>query len=334
MGGHGARLRGVESAVPGQRAAVESHADFIRHIARTSGPVCDVLVRSYTTRYNSDLCTWYRDGIAPVGGKVLDCAFEADMNPEGLPGLLRTSLSTLPDYGTVTNCDFPPLTSPRKGASYNFPSSPSLILNASGPDGGRLLSEYGFVVVSRIDILYKPLLKAVVDPFSTTIDFLFNLWFIQNKYGYTELGFPRVTDMFYFFPRRHFCLLELPIEFHNHDIWQAFMTHPSADAHHPVLNQDMRLLIRTLHDADSAKDWNPLLYVVNREMCCKWINRGWEMPESGPPATEVSSKTDVATYFQTYGQGVVGPETEPCLAPAGQDGEVPFPVGVTGWGCV
>jgi hypothetical protein len=278
-GGQKSRVRGLNSSLPAQRAAVESHLSLHRRLAQADGHVCDVIVRSYTTPFDADLCSWYRKGIAPAGGRLVDCYFDTGA-PMGLHMLLAGGLASLP-------------TSKREGDD----AEDAL---ADYGEGKRLLHAYAFTIISRIDIIYKPLLLSLVNPFASTLQFSFNMWI---KGAQTSQGFPRVGNMFTFVPRDLYRVLSSTFPF-DHDAWHMFVT---DSAQYTMANEDMGLIAPTLHDADSAKDWNPLYYVVNRNMCCEWSSPGWEVVDTAKPPVQTETYPNLTAYHPLVSA------SDPCL---------------------
>jgi hypothetical protein len=279
-GGQKSRVRGLNSSLPAQRAAVESHLSLHRRLAQEDGHVCDVIVRSYTTPFDADLCSWYREGIAPAGGRVVDCYFDTGA-PMGLHMLLAGGLASLP-------------TGKREGGDL------AEDVPADAGEGRRPLHEYAFTIISRIDIFYKPLLLTLVNPFASTLQFSFNMWI---KGARTNEGFPRVGNMFTFVPRDLYRVLSSTFPF-DHDAWHMFVT---DSARYTMANEDMGLIASTLHDADSAKDWNPLYYVVNRNMCCEWSSPGWEVVDTAMPPVQTETYPNFSAYHPLVSM------SDPCL---------------------
>jgi hypothetical protein len=280
-GGQKSRVRGLNSSLPAQRAAVDSHLSLHRRLAQVDKHVCDVIVRSYTTPFDADLCSWYREGIAPAGGRLVDCYFDTGA-PMGLHMLLAGGLASLP-------------TGKREGGGDDAEDA-----SAVSGEGKQPLHAYAFTIISRIDIVYKPLLLTLVNPFASTLQFSFNMWI---KGARTNQGFPRVGNMFTFVPRNLYHVLSSTFPF-DHDAWHMFVT---DSARYTMANEDMGLIATTLHDADSAKDWNPLYYVVNRNMCCEWSSPGWEVVDTAKPPVQTEIYPNLAAYHPLVSA------SDPCL---------------------
>tara|TARA_Y100000741_G_C18219189_1_gene545108 strand:- start:1114 stop:1323 length:210 start_codon:yes stop_codon:yes gene_type:complete len=43
-----------------------------------------------------------------------------------------------------------------------------------------------------------------------------------------------------------------------------------------IKNSEISVIIKTFHDSDSQKDWNPIYKIVNRPESKKWYSKGQE----------------------------------------------------------
>lgn len=101
-GGQGSRARGSPEGYFEQRLASLSHVELLRHLASRDGVVMDVVVLSYTTPYQKDLCEWYSRG----PGTLLSC----DFLPEtlGIEGIVRAVGERTVLNGTLASTTFAP----------------------------------------------------------------------------------------------------------------------------------------------------------------------------------------------------------------------------------
>ena len=115
------------------------------------------------------------------------------------------------------------------------------------------LTAYDFVFVCRIDLVLKPKLLDVFTPFSQKIIFPTITWKKDDTVG----QHPRVNDMMLFIPKKYFNLLS-DIEI-SHKSWYLL-----ANTYN-ISYDNIDVLIKTYHDSDSSKDYNPLYFIANRK---------------------------------------------------------------------
>jgi hypothetical protein len=114
------------------------------------------------------------------------------------------------------------------------------------------LEKYDFVFYIRIDLFLKKGLFDVFDPTINMILFPTICWKRDSKVG----NDPRVNDTLLFIPKKYYSYIPT-IEI-GHDTWHTLMKRTDLDY------KDLDTMIDTYHDSDSAKDYNPLYYIVNR----------------------------------------------------------------------
>jgi hypothetical protein len=115
------------------------------------------------------------------------------------------------------------------------------------------IEQYDFLLIMRIDLYLK---KKFTEIFNSRWDKI--LWpSICNK-PYHKCGIhPRVNDMMIFVPKKYYSDVA---HFHklSHYQWAYLVEHTT-------LKYDcLDTMINTFHDSDSAKDFNPLYFIVNR----------------------------------------------------------------------
>jgi hypothetical protein len=118
------------------------------------------------------------------------------------------------------------------------------------------LDKYDFLLIMRIDIFLKRKFTEIFDTRWNTI-----MWPSITFKPYHKRGIhPRVNDIMLYIPKKYYKYLKY---FHwdincGHDQWYYFIKNTD-------LNYcDLDTMINTFHDSDSAKDFNPLYYIVNR----------------------------------------------------------------------
>jgi hypothetical protein len=210
LGGQGTRVRDVDEAYEPQKSASMSVVEFADHIKAAHGVDCDMVVSSYSTRWEGDLKEWY-------GHRLIGSTFR-----ESLVGLERlvSEAKNIVDFST-----------------------------------------YDFILVLRIDLLLKPFFKTVFNPHWDSVMYPSVCWL-----GWHEVwGQPRASDMMVHVPKR---LVSAP--FH--------MSH-EACFHYAKegFGSDFGFMLDTLHDSDSAKDYNPLYRIVGRPASERWHSVGYKM---------------------------------------------------------
>ncbi len=124
--------------------------------------------------------------------------------------------------------------------------------------------QYEFVLFLRVDLFLKPRFTEVFDPTWTTIRFPTICWMRDH----VALGrHPRINDMLLFVPKNHFEHLS-HMRLASHELWYLLVED------HGLSYDSLDTMIDTYHDSDSAKDFNPLYYIVNRHIESRWFSEG------------------------------------------------------------
>lgn len=132
------------------------------------------------------------------------------------------------------------------------------------------LEEYDFIYFIRIDLYLKEYFSK---SFKINIDKIVysSICFIPY-HEYNNL--PRVSDLMVYVPKKFYDLLIKKIHILCHEGWYNIQHEEGMDC-----KKDVTFIIKTYHDSDSAKDWNPLYYIVNREESKQWKSIGYEFDE-------------------------------------------------------
>lgn len=155
------------------------------------------------------------------------------------------------------------------GATF-FNSNPNQIgrqeiFNQSRDIMLRILQGQDFVLFMRIDLILKDGFKKY---FVTDADKV--LWPSICFIGWHKHGnSPRVNDTMVYIPKKRFNLIEDDKIAFGHEGWDH-------------LNQFVEkggqgFFLKTLHDSDSAKDWNPLYRMAGREENRTWHSKEFEL---------------------------------------------------------
>ena len=122
------------------------------------------------------------------------------------------------------------------------------------------ISAYDFVLCMRIDLCLTDKFTEVFDPSSECILFPSVCW---KFLGGDKVGsHPRVNDMMMYVPKRFAHLLN-KINL-GHRSWLELVEE------HQLQYDDLDTMLDTYHDSDSAKDFNPIYYLVNRPFSTVW----------------------------------------------------------------
>jgi hypothetical protein len=117
------------------------------------------------------------------------------------------------------------------------------------------LWSYNFIIVCRNDIYLKDEFIEIINPYDNQFRYPFVLWYKDRKF---KKNTPKISDTFFFFPRRYYRLFEAFTEDvgHFHEVLFQMRQMDSMLEHLPYIN--------TYHDADSYYDFNPLYRMVSR----------------------------------------------------------------------
>lgn len=122
------------------------------------------------------------------------------------------------------------------------------------------------MLVNRIDVLLKPMFIRIFDPGWNQLMFPSACWIIGN--GHVLSNRPRVSDMMMFVPGNFIEKILKKILF-SHGAWVGYQDD------NILAGEEMGLMLKTYHDSDSAKDYNPLYRIVNRPESKWWHSMGY-----------------------------------------------------------
>jgi hypothetical protein len=129
-------------------------------------------------------------------------------------------------------------------------------------------NQYNIIYIIRIDLLLKPLFKEFAQPKSIDkITFPNILWTQNSIYEIDNIIYPKLNPMITIVPKKYYIILKNNIiDFGRHKFC------------HKILNienmsfNDIKLMLSTLHDANTEWDWNPVYRIVNRGEADKWVS--------------------------------------------------------------
>lgn len=133
---------------------------------------------------------------------------------------------------------------------------------------------YDSILAIRPDICFKDFFLNIFNPCATKICYPSVCFIGAHRSGNS----PRVNDTIVFIPRKYFDLIYYNIGIKTyHEAIKDYIDHSDKIDKPLHLSNDFDFFLRTLHDSDSAKDYNPLYYLVSRPECKRWHSYGYEI---------------------------------------------------------
>lgn len=123
------------------------------------------------------------------------------------------------------------------------------------------INDYDFILCMRIDLFLKDKFFEIFNPFSDKILFPSICFKPADKCGIH----PRVNDMMMFVPRKYFKFIKK--FWLTHESWCNLIEEVK------LTYEDLDMMLNTYHDSDSAKDFNPIYYIVNRPENKNWTTQ-------------------------------------------------------------
>lgn len=223
LGGQNSRNIGSDESFHGQMEASHSHLEFVNAIKSKFGMSSDILLNTYTTKFDAQLVKKYSEN--DLGG-----------------GALRTNFNPS-----------------QMGRQEIFNQSCELVADK--------LHDVEFVQFIRVDLILK---RTLMDLFYPDCDRV--LWPSACFFGWHKHdGCPRVSDTMLYVPKKHFSLIENKEIWFGHEGWSRLK--------HKIGSQNQGLLLGTLHDSDSAKDWNPIYWISGRPRNQIWASCNYRIDE-------------------------------------------------------
>ena len=122
---------------------------------------------------------------------------------------------------------------------------------------------YDFICFIRIDAFLKEAFFNIFNPKWNMIMFPSVCFIPHHRAG----NHPRVNDMIIFIPKKYYNYIHM-ISI-GHEMWQILVDNAK------LTYDDLDVMLNTFHDSDSAKDFNPLYYLVNRPECTVFHSAGY-----------------------------------------------------------
>lgn len=153
-------------------------------------------------------------------------------------------------------------------------------LSVLGRDALLKIEGYDCVFVCRIDLRLKDMFIKIFNPEWQNVMFPSACWILDCHYG----KFPRVSDTMLFIPSRFKNKVNKKFIL-SHKSWMEYVNSRTLS------NEDMGLMLGTYHDSDSAKDYNPLYTIVNRNESKFWHSMGCHVGEDFMPVQNWGRRT-------------------------------------------
>jgi hypothetical protein len=136
------------------------------------------------------------------------------------------------------------------------------------------IDQYDFVFIARIDLCFKSQLKTAFPQNVTEKIYYPSVCFLLNNSNKQDRCCPRVSDTMFLLPRKYFHILTSDVSYMGHDGW-CRLHHLSS-----IPQTDLDVIVKTFHDSDTYKDWNPLYRIVGRPETKNWYSKGFEFDMS------------------------------------------------------
>jgi hypothetical protein len=133
---------------------------------------------------------------------------------------------------------------------------------------------YDSILAIRPDIYFKDFFLDIFDPFVTKICYPSVCFIGMHRSGNS----PRINDTIVFIPNKYFELVYYTIGIKTyHDSVKDYIEHSNKIDKPLTLSNDFDFFLKTMHDSDSAKDYNPIYYLISRPECKRWHSYGYEI---------------------------------------------------------
>ena len=138
----------------------------------------------------------------------------------------------------------------------------------------KIEEEYDSILVIRPDMYLKQFFYDIFDPHINKIYYASVCWIDH----YRVFDTPRVNDTMVFIPKKYFDLVYYTIGIKTyHAAIKDYIDHSHQIGRPLSLCSDFDFFIRTPHDSDTYKDYNPLYCLVCRPENKKWASYGYEI---------------------------------------------------------
>jgi hypothetical protein len=122
------------------------------------------------------------------------------------------------------------------------------------------IDSYDSILIMRADTFIKDHFSEIFNIHWNKIMFS-SVCFKLNNFHKLKNNDPRIGDTIIFIPSEYFYLLSNPA-----GIWNSHDTWTFLKDNYKLTNNDLDVMLDTFHDSDTLKDWNPIYYLVNRDI--------------------------------------------------------------------
>lgn len=135
------------------------------------------------------------------------------------------------------------------------------------------LDIYDYIYIMRLDLILKPLFnKLAIHTNINKITFPSINHPPWHKYVHDDKEYPLINMIFVIIPNKYKKILEEKlIDLFDHTFLHKLLECKYNNEDKLTLN-NIHILLKTLHDADSAKDWQPLYKIANRPETNNWTS--------------------------------------------------------------
>ena len=116
------------------------------------------------------------------------------------------------------------------------------------------INKFDFILCMRIDLFLKDKFTEIFNENSDKILFPSICFEPHHKIG----SHPRVNDVMMFVPRKYIDFFKENKYDLNHNTWYELVEKYNFNY------DELDMMLNTYHDSDSAKDYNPIYYIINR----------------------------------------------------------------------
>lgn len=147
------------------------------------------------------------------------------------------------------------------------------------------IEEYDSILFIRPDMYLKPFFMEIFDPYATKICYPSVCYINESR------DWVRVNDTMMCIPKKYFDLVyyKIGVKLYHRAI-PDYISH-SREINEPLLlNIDFDFFLKTLHDSDSYKDYNPIYTLISRPENKNWYSYGYQIRNPDFLPIEINQK--------------------------------------------
>lgn len=153
------------------------------------------------------------------------------------------------------------------------------------------IEEYDSILAIRPDMYLKPFFYDIFDPYSTKICYPSVMWLFSLCNINQKQDWVLVNDTMMHIPKKYFDLVyhKIGVKLYHMAILD-YISHSRAIDEPLLFNTDFNFFLKTLHDSDSHKDYNPIYTLVGRTENKNWYSYGYQIIEPDFLPIEINQK--------------------------------------------